>query len=348
MATKPSYTTRERVKAAAGFAERSDDLVDQAVAAASRTVDADTHRVFYPSTETRVFDWRPPQTSRSWRLWITPDELISLTTLTVAGVVQTNSDFFLEPANDGPPYSHIEVDLSTSAAWSADQTHQRAVSIVGLWGYDNETVTAGTTSANVADTTSTALSVTNGGLIGVGDLITLEGERRVVTGVDFADTTKTTTGAPTAQKNDVTITAGAAHGIIVGETIRINSEQMKVEGVDATTVTVERNVNGSTLAAHSASDAIWANRALTTERGSTGSTAATSTAGDAITRQQYPSLIEQWCTAEAIVELAQKSAAYARTAGQGDNTRETVGKGLVALRERALAAHGRRVRMGVV
>lgn len=349
MATTPAYTTRERVKAASGFTERTDSLVDDAIAAASRIIEADTHRIFYPTTATQVFDWPPPQTSKSYRLWIDqPAQLISLSSMTVGGTAATTSEYNLEPSNLGPPYDRIEVDLSTSAAWSAGDTHQQAISAVGVWGYDDVTIAAGTTSANVADTTSTTVSATNGGLVGVGDLITIGTERLYVSGITFADSAVNTDGTVAAQKNDTSIPVADESGFVAGETIRINAEQMEITDADtAGNLNVIRAVNGTDLAAHGSGDDVYANRTLTVERGATGSTAATSTSGDTILRQVYPSLITQWATAEAIVQLSQQSAAYARTAGSGDNQRETVGRGLVDIRERAMTGY-RRMRLAVV
>ena len=349
MATEPWYSTRERVRAAIGFSERTDALVDRAIAAASRIVDGDTHRRFYPETDTRSFDWPPPQRSTSWRLWLDNHELISLSSITVAGGTSaTAANFNLEPVNDGPPYSHLEADLSTTAAFSAGTTHQQAIALTGLFGYDNVTESAGTTAANQGDTTGTSLTLTND-TVGVGDLITIGSERHMVTELAFADVTKNTNGTVAAQKNDDSIPIETGHGIIAGDRIRINTEEMKVRAlVGATSLTVDRATNGTLLAAHGSGDDVYAIRTATVERGATGSTAATSTSGAAITRQVYQPLIEQWCIAEAVVILSQQSAGFARTSGTGSNEAETIGLGLVDIRERALAAHGRRIRTAAV
>ena len=347
MATEPVYSTRERVRAAAGFSERTDVLVDRAIGASSRIIDAECHRQFYPETATRVFDWPAPQTSRTWRLWLEQNSIISVTSLTVAGTAQTVASFLLEPANDGPPFNLIETDLSTSAAWASGSTHQRAISIVGLWGYDDVTESAGTTAEDMTDS-ETDLSVTNGGALGVGDLITIGSERNMVVEVAFEDTAVNTDGTVAAQKNDTSIPTADESGNAVGETIRINDEQMEITSITTGNLNVLRAVNGTVLAAHGSGDDIYANRLVTVERGATGSTAAASSSGAAITRQVYPSLIEQWCIAEAVVQLAQQSAAYARTAGTADNQRETVGAGLVDLRDRALSSYARKHRTSVV
>ena len=348
MATEPVYCTRERVKAATSSTSFVDALVDDAIGAASRIIDSECHRKFYPTTATRSFDWPPDQTSRSWRLWLDNNELVSLASLTVAGTSATVGSFLLEPVNEGPPYTHLEANLSTSAAFSASTTHQRAIALTGVFGYDNITQAAGTTAANQSDTTGTSLTITND-TFGVGDLITINSERLFVSELAFADVGKNTNSTVAAQKNDDSIPIETAHGIIAGDRIRINTEEMTVRAlVGATSLTVDRATNGTTLAAHGSGDDVYAIRTATVERGATGSTAATSTSGAAITRQVYQPLIEQWCVAEAVVQLSQQSAGYARTAGSGDNQRETIGRGLVDIRARALGAHGRRHRMASV
>jgi uncharacterized Zn finger protein len=343
----PVYTTRERVKAAAGFTELTDSLIDRAIRTASRLIEGQCHRKFYPQSATRVFDWPPPQTSRSWRLWLDQNDLISVTSITIAGTGQTVGNFNLEPANDGPPYDSIEVDLSTSASFTAGDTHQQSVSIVGFWGWDNVKDSAGTTAEDMT-TSETDLSVTNGGLFGVGDLLTIGAERVLVEEIEFEDTAVNTDGTVSAQVNDTTIPTADESGNVVGETIRINDEQMLITSITTGNLNVLRAQNGTALAAHGSGDDIYANRLVTLERAVTGTSAVATSSGEAISKQVYQPLIEQWCTAEAIVNLAQQSAAYARTAGAADNERETIGRGLVDLREMALALHGRRVRTAAV
>lgn len=342
---QPVYATREAVKAASGFTETTDALVDRAIAAASRVIEGQCHRVFYPTTATRVFDWPPPQTSRSWRLWLDHNSLISLTSMTIAGTAATVSEFNLEPANDGPPYDSIEVDLSTAAAWSASTTHQQAISIVGVWGYDNITEEAGTTAEDMTDS-ETDLSVTNGGLFGVGDLLTIGGERVSVEEIEFEDTAVNTDDTIAESKSDTSIPTADETGNVAGETIRINDEQMLITSTTTGNLNVRRAQNGTVLAAHASGDDIYANRLVTIDRGVTGKVASSS--GAAITKQVYQPLVVQWCIAEAVVQLAQQSAGYARTAGSGDNQRETVGLGLVDIAEKAMARYGRRVRTGVI
>lgn len=340
---EPCYVTRARLRAALEYAVTEDALVDQAIAQASRTIDGQCHRRFYPTSATRYFDWPDDRGARAWRLWLDQHDLISVTGLTIGGEAATTADFLLEPVNDGPPYTHIEADLSTTSSFDAGPTHQRAIAITGLWGYNNDVTTA-TTTAEALDDSETEVTVTHGGKVDAGDLVTVGSERMVVTDVLFVTSGTTLNDALTAMVNDQSVGVASSASFAVGETLEIDAERMRIRAVASGILTVDRAVDGTTLAAHTTSTQVNVNRSLTVERGATGSTAAAASSGATVYRQVYPPLIVQWTLAQATVELAQSQAAYARTAGGGDNEIETVGRGLMDIRERALASHARRMR----
>src|SRR5690606_11897546 len=170
---------------------RNTRQVDRAIESASRMIEGMTHRRFYPETDTRFFDWPNDQSGRTWRLWLDQNELISVTKLTAGGVEIPAADFFLEPANDGPPYTHIEIDLDSSSAFSSGGTHQRAISVLGVFGSSVEFESAGTITDPVATTTATTINVSDSSLIGVGDLIKLGTDHMLVTGRIMLDTGQT-------------------------------------------------------------------------------------------------------------------------------------------------------------
>jgi hypothetical protein len=58
--------------------------------------------------------------------------------------------------------------------------------------------------------------------------------------------------------------------------------------------------------------------------------------------------VRELALAEAVTTLTQESSSFARTAGSGDNERETTGKGLLDLRERAYTRWGRKARTGAI
>lgn len=339
------YVTREAVKAALESTTAINDRrIDAAIDAASRSVENLCHRKFYPTTATRYFTWPDPAPSRSWRLWLNQDEIISVDTLTSGGVTIADTDYFLEPVNDGPPYDRIEIDLDSASAFTAGATQQRAVAVTGTFGYTNTVAPAGTLTAGI-NASTTAVSVSDSAAVGVGDLVTVGTERMLVTGKAMVDSGQDCS-ALNAQQNSVSITG--VSGLNVGEVILVDSERMLVVDVAGTTVTVKRAWDGTVLAAHSSGAGIYAARGLTVVRGATGSTAASHDSADAVSRWVPPALVAELTLAEAINNVLQAASGYARIVGPGDGSNdarsakgETSGRGLPPLRRACRQAHGR-------
>lgn len=347
------YCTRERVKRALDSAEtaRNNTQVDAAIASATDQVEGLTHRRFYPTPATRYFRWPPSGPHCSYRLWLNADELISVTTLTAGGVVIPAADYFLEPINSGPPYTSVEIDLSSASAFSAGNTSQRAIAIEGVWGHSAVTAPAGALAAAVTTTSATTISVTDSAIIGVGDIILIGSERMIVTGKTMADTTVNIDAGDslTASSADVGLTASSLIGIpVIDETILVGSERMLVVDAAGTLLTVRRAWDGSVLAAHAPSADLWAPRTLTVERGALGTTAATHLIAAAITKHVPPPLVSSLAVAEAMNTLLNEGSGYARVAGSGDNAREYWGRALVGLREQVYTRYGRQARMRAV
>lgn len=339
------YATREDVKRALDSAEtaRNNGQVDRAIGAASRSVEGLLKRRFYPEAATRYKDWPNDQYARPWRLWLDKDELISVTTLTAGGVVVPAADYFLEPANDGPPYTHIEIDLASTAAFSSGDTHQRAIEITGVFGYSADEEAAGQL-AEALDASETAVDVTDSEAIGVGDIIKVDSERMIVTGKSMLDTTQNIGANLTAQANDVTVAVTTGSAYRVDEVILVDSERMLIVDIAGNNLTVKRAWDGSVLAAHTAPADIYAPRTLTVTRGALGTTAATHADTTAITRHVVPELVRDLCIAEALNQLQQEASGYARTAGSGESERLVGGRGLADIRREARAAYGRKAR----
>jgi hypothetical protein len=348
------YCSREDVKAAldAKATARSDAQVDRAVESASRAVEGCLHRRFYPEIATRYFDWPSPQPSRSWRLWLDDNEIISATALISGGTTIAPADYFLRRSDnrDEPPYTHVEIDLSGAAAFSSGSTTQRAIALTGLYGYSNDTIPAGAL-AEALDDSETGVDVTDSAAIGVGHLILVGSERMQVTGKTMADTGVNIDAADSlaASAADVSITMSTTTGApVVGETILIGSERMLVVDVAGSVLTVRRAWDGTVLAAHSANADIYAPRTLTVARGVLGTTAAAHSSTDAISRQVFPGPVRDYVIAVAIDQLLQETSGYAREVGSGDNLREASGRGLRVAEQRAVALYGRKARVRAV
>src|SRR3990167_6994379 len=147
------YTTRESVKRAVEIkgADR-DAVIDQHIEVAAREIDRQLNRRFIPLTKVRYFEW--PQDAdvalynRKAILYLDED-LISVSAITSENgdVTLVAGDYLIEPVNEGPPYHRIEIDKSavtTTAAFAAGDTTQRAIAVTGSWGYGNDTKAAGT------------------------------------------------------------------------------------------------------------------------------------------------------------------------------------------------------------
>lgn len=341
------YATREAVKSDLDvkLTARSDAQVDRAIESASRAVEGLTHRRFYPEVRTMTFDWPNGQAARPWRLWLDQHELIEVTALTVAGETIPPSDYFLRP-DDGPPYTRVEIDLDSPAAFSAGGTHQRSISITGVFGYRADEAPAGQLAAAL-DSTATTVTVSDGAAVGVGDLLRVGDERLVVTGRAAASTGQTLQDPLTASNADTLVQVEDGTAFHADEVILLDAERMLIVDVAGNNLVVKRAWDGSVLAAHTGST-VYAHRALTVERGALGTTAAAHDEGAAVVKHEAPGLIRELCEAEAINTLLQRHSGYARVIGTGDNQREAAGRALRDIRDQAYTRYARKARVRAV
>jgi hypothetical protein len=349
-----AYASREDVKRAldSKHTARDDAQIDRALESGRYAVERCTNRVFYPWTGTRYFDWPNHQLARSWRLWLDSNELVSVSALTSGGTTVSSSDYFLRRSDnrDEAPYTHVEIDLDSSAAFSSGDTHQRSIAVTGVYsGAPADTVPAGAL-AEALDDSETGVNVTNSAAIGVGHIIKVDSERMVVTDKAMLDTGVNIDAGDSllASTADVSITMSTTTAAPVkDEVILIDSERMLVVDVASTVLTVQRAYDGTVLATHAGSADIYALRTLTVQRGALGTTAASHLDTTAITRHVVPGLIRELNIAEALNTLLQETAGYGRPSGQGENSR-TPGQGLQGLREQAYQAFGRKARKKAV
>lgn len=348
------YCTREEVQDAFDVREAAhrSAQIDAAIDSASDDIDGWLNRHKHglaPRTATRFFDWPSRHFSAAWRLWFDENELVSVTTLTAGGTVIAATDFFLEPVNSGPPFTYLEIDLSSTASFSSGDTHQRAISILGVWGINNDQKAAGTL-AEALDASETGVDVSDGTLVGVGSVVTVESERMLVTGRSGLATGQTLVSAMNALKNDQTVDVADGTQLKVGETILIDSERMKITDIVGNNATVVRAYDGSTLAAHSLGATINAFRTLTVERGALGTTAATHATATAVTTWDVPSLVRDLCKAAAITRLEQEWSAYGARVYSDEAERDSSGtevvsgRGLTDLRKSCARRYKRKFR----
>ncbi|MFJ4682055.1 hypothetical protein [Streptomyces sp. NPDC088789] len=354
MSLPPVYATREDVMRALDvkLTARVSAQIDRALQSASRSVDGLCHRRFWPQVDTRYFDWPDSQYRPSWRVWLDDSELISLTSVTTGGEPLDVGDLLLEPNRSGPPYSRIEVNIGSNAAWGGGDTHQRDIAITGLWGYRNDETTIGTLTAPVASTTAGTVPVDGpaSAALGVGSVLRIDAERLLVTERQMADTGQTLGGSGlTDKQNSVTITVTDGTGFATGEILLIDSERMLLVDIAGNTLTVIRAWDGSTLAAHTTGAGIYAPRALSVQRGALGTTAATHGSGASVARWDPPGLVHDLALAEAVNRLSNEQAGYARTRktgdGGGSTERAKSAQDLPDLRAQTYTACGRKGRV---
>jgi hypothetical protein len=346
MTSYPWYTTRERVMSAPDIkaSAYATAAIDAACESSSRRVERLCHRIFYPQVAVRYRDWPNDQGARYGRLWLDTDELISLTALeSPNGTAIATASVLLEPNGSGPPYTRLELDRSTAAAFSAGSTSQRAIEITGVFGYRNDEESAGTLAGSISSGATTLTGA--GARYGVGDLLRIGTERLIVTDRSFATTGQTGTLASSNAAQSLAVSDGTA--FVIGEELLIDAERLLVLAIAGNTLTVLRAAGGSTLAAHAAAT-IFHNRVLTVVRGAVGTTAAAHTAADPVFRWTPPGPVRQLATAYALDMFFQEGAGYARVIGADDNQRQISGRAITNLEESVYGAYARKIRMRAV
>lgn len=341
------YATREDVMRAADSKEtaRNAGQIDRGLEAASRSIEALCHRTFYPQTATKSFDWPNSQYAAPWRLWLDANELISVSTVSSGGTTISTADVLLEPNEYGPPYSRLELNLGSDAAFGGGSTHQRDITVTGLYGYRDDEQTVADLDGTI-NSSVTTLDVTAAPLIGVGSLLRIGTERLTVTGKTMRSTFVTTTAALIAKASDDVIT-GVSAGFAVGEVILIDGERMLVVDQSPTSLIVKRGWDGSTLAAHALGATIYAPRTLTVTRGAVGTTAGAHTTGDDVYQWEPPGPVRTLAVAEVLNTLGLEQAGYsvALRAGEAGTDRTRDVRGLQALRNQVYDAYGRKTRL---
>lgn len=346
--TEPCVVTREAVKKALDVkaTARSDDDVDRAIQAATRSVEGLLHRRFYPQDTTRYWDWPNYQYAYPWRIWFDAWELAAIpTSVTTGGQAIPIGDIFFEPVNSGPPYTSMEINRATNAAFGAGPTPQRDVAVTGTYGFDLNTTGAGSLAAAVPSTTATAVAVANGAAAGVGDVLLVDSERMLLADKTLASTGQQGSIAASIASQILSVPDGTLFA--AGEVLTLDAESMLVTGITGDDLIVKRGWDGSTPAVHTAAT-IFAYRSWTVTRGALGTSPAVHSDAAPIVRFTPPSLVTQLALAEAENNLLQAVSGYARTVGAADNARPVSGQSVADIRKLAYAQYGRKVRRRTV
>lgn len=348
------YCTRESVKAPLEEQEtaRSNDVIDDAIAQGAIGVQGLCNmprpQTFAPTLATRYFDY-PSRTGRlpAWRIRTDGLPLISLNSLTVDSGARTltAAEYFLEPANYGPPYSSIEIDLGGAGAFSSASTWQRAIAATGLWGWSNDRKSIGSLSGTLAGTTTATASLAwTTARFGVGDLLFVDSEAVIIQERTFVDSTQNIGAdlASSATATSVSVTDGT--GFAIEEIISVGTERMRIVDIVGNTLAVRRAWDGSQLAAHTSGADIYALTGVELDRAQAGTTIAAHAANAVVYRWEVPAPLAALNRAYALNTLLQERSGYARVAGTGESAREFTGRGIKALEDDVLQFYGRQVR----
>jgi hypothetical protein len=354
---RPWYTTREEVKIALDFKQgaAANSFIDQQIARSCDAIDGELHRDFYPRTATLSFDWPTIQTARPWRLWLDQNDFTgAITSISSGGTTIDPTTVIPYPSwapGLGQPYTHLELNVTSTSAWNASATWQNSIQVTcNAWGYSNAQIPAGALVAGIG-TTDTQLTLAAPSCRGVGSILTIDSERMLVTERQ-STTTGQTLGANLASNvasNLVQVANTALFGLY--EVITIDSERMFVYDTLGSNLLVKRGWEGTPLAAHTAGATIYAPRLLTVTRGALGTTAAAHTANTTVTEHDAPGLIRQLATALSVSSLIQTRAGYPAATGrkapqgQGGNQPAVMPSDLDDLWARAYTSFGRKARV---
>jgi len=286
-----------------------------------------------------------------WRLWFDQWDLVAATAVeSPHGTPIPLGSVIFRPVNRRPgwPFTYMELDRSTVAAFGTGPTPQLAVWVTGTWGFTADADQVATLAANVLAGAGTII-VSDGSQAGPGDLLILGTERVLVTSKTAAAASLTQSGAgcSTAAASDQALTTTGAGALNPGEVILLDSEQMLVADVTAGVATVTRAWNGTTLAAHS-SATVYAYRQLGVLRGQLGTTAAEYSSGAAVSRHRVPAIIRDLAIAESVNRILQEGSGYARTVGSGDAAMPAPGIALADIWDEARTTYGRKARTRAV
>ena len=374
---RPALCNRYEAQRSVDFRPGVDvnDALDRAIMSAAEEAEGELKRVFYPSDDTRYFDWPTQgmsgggQYADPWRLWFDDNDIAVMTNLVSGGVTLPLNQVYLRPWENprkGRPYfAAVELDRAYNVQFGNNaQSPQYSIGVTGTWGYGADADPAGSLAADVDEDDAT-VTVTNGALAGPGDLVVLgygrgtapfpgsdphagaiqpfTGERCLVTDVAAVETglTQDGSGVTSALDNDQQLQWTGEGQLNAGEVITLDSEDMLVEKIVGSVATVRRAFNGSTITTHSGA-VIWAWRQWSVLRAQLGSSyAGPYESGAAVSRHRVPQLVRDLGIALSENQLLQEGSGYARTVGSGESAMPAPGAGLAAKWAAAQKRHGR-------
>jgi hypothetical protein len=183
--------------------------------AASRYIDNETQRFFFPSIQTRYFD------VPNDRELIVDEDLLEVLSITNGGASLASTEYNLSPRNYSPAYGVKITDVS-AYSWSSNAagSMEQSILINGIWGYHDKYSRAwdgATTIAEDLDASETGVDVSSASPNSAGQIIRIDDEIMLVQSVSTSLTvTRGWNGSTAAtHSNGATIqawhTMSAAH-----------------------------------------------------------------------------------------------------------------------------------------
>lgn len=165
--------------------DASDDtVIEQLLESASRIIDEETIRTFYPRVETRYVSV-PPGGAFADELWLDDDLLEVISVTNGDGVAVTSTDYNLKPRNSYPKYC-IDLKDSASVYWTVDSdgNSEDVIAVNAFWGchtkYVQRAWTLATLSNAAHNATTTTLTVDSGTTVIAGNIIKIDNEIMIV------------------------------------------------------------------------------------------------------------------------------------------------------------------------
>lgn len=339
------------------FTARMIDAVDRAIESSSESIDSLCHRRFYNIDATMKWDWPNFQRAYPWRLWFDEREIADVTVnvpvVTTGGIVIPANQIKWGPWNYSPPYTFLELDRSTNAAFGYGSTPQQDISIAASFGYWLKYTPGGTLAAAITDTTSTTITVTNSNVPGVGDVIAIDSERMLVTDRNMITTGQTQQGSGCSTANNaddiLAVTDGTKYSL--SETLLLDNERMFIVDIAGNNLIVNRAWDGTTLSTHTGAT-IYAGRQLVVTRGDFGTTASTHFNSSVVNVSLAPPQVRDLSLAEATVQTLEETGGYTGSHGAGPGMVKNIGTSLASelgiSRDKVQSRFGRKARHRVV
>ena len=158
-----------------------DEVINNLLEQASRYIDDETGRAFYPFIQARVYS-----APNSLELCVYEDLLEVITLTNGDSTVVPSTEYYLVEKNLSPAYA-IKINDISIYKWTSDTqgSLENVISVNGIWGYHNrylrEGWKVGTTTTEALDTSEVEFDVTASTLFSAGQIIRYGDELGIIT-----------------------------------------------------------------------------------------------------------------------------------------------------------------------